>query len=88
MSYTKGPWTIDRDDQGGQMYVATETEYLLTIHRHIPEYEANAALIAAAPELVEALESALVSTINGNAIPEKVREGMIAAITKANGGRT
>lgn len=38
-------------------------------------------------DLVEALESALVSTVNGNAIPEKVREGMIVALTKAKGGQ-
>jgi hypothetical protein len=47
--HTKGPWTVTRE---GDAYLIAET-----FHRPQKEFEANATLIAAAPELLEALKA-------------------------------
>ena len=58
--YTPGPWVV-ADDGDGLIYVLTEDEGLVA-DAHDPSFiddevaKANARLIAAAPELVEALE--------------------------------
>ena len=57
MEYTKGKWMVETDDEG-KMYVATEYENIVEVlfdDRHT--MKANAQLIAAAPELYEALRA-------------------------------
>lgn len=61
--HTKGPWTVLRDENGILNVVTNEDEpwYICSAHDGItghPE-EANARLLAAAPDLLEALENLL-----------------------------
>lgn len=59
MTYTQGPWVIDKEytDTGGLVTVIRNAAY----HYVVSEYgvsETDAPIIAAAPELVEALRDA------------------------------
>ena len=99
MKYTKGPWRIE-----GRLIKASKTKTVC----EVPQYgfrqskadEANAQLIAAAPELFEALEAAYklfdealpkfnwgASALDGNAIQllNQVPRKVEAAIAKAKG---
>ena len=58
--YTPGPWTVDR--HGTAYYplrVVAGNREVVAFHAWDDEKEANARLIAAAPELLEALKAAL-----------------------------
>jgi hypothetical protein len=70
--FTKGPWTVaglaiyeadhwkDGNNLGGRLlYVAPDEDHRPDAEFEDEELEANARLIAAAPELYEALESAM-----------------------------
>jgi hypothetical protein len=64
-AYTKGPWHWDSGDIGieysrqySDIYTDDET-IIAEINWHIPEHEANAHLIAAAPDLYNALKDVL-----------------------------
>jgi hypothetical protein len=59
--HTPGPWFIDGHDRNGQRIVRQEHMEIATCWHHCvqsiaEEMEANARLIAAAPELLEALQ--------------------------------
>jgi hypothetical protein len=63
-AYTSGPW----ESNGNKIYAAFDKEIIATIefpysdakeYRHGPERESNARLIAAAPEMLEALNTIL-----------------------------
>ena len=92
MSYTKGPWVTDTDEKSSQAFPGGRTcvwdiEKWVCVaqcatHNHVE----NAALIAAAPDLVEALEMILNETNAGlwDCLPvEKAKQ----ALTKAKGGQ-
>ena len=89
MKHTKGPWDVDPNDEftvtadrDGLSVCCTEYE-----DRGKNENIANARLIAAAPELLEACQTALI-TLNINRryiqIP-KLQEALRKAVDKANG---
>ena len=58
MSYTQGPWGIEKFSKGSYMITALNagTARAGLVAQHVPG-RANASLIAAAPELYEALEA-------------------------------
>lgn len=65
MSYTKGPWLIDRNHDGKLMGVYAESQrrhdldFICLIDQTSQgDFEANAKLIAAAPELLKACQRA------------------------------
>ncbi len=86
--HTKGPWTASGFDEeytdqinikGDGFYVAA------AIWMGNPgEQEANARLIAAAPELLEALEAVL-QQVDDDSSYEEMRADIRAAIAKATG---
>lgn len=60
--FSKGPWTVDPlhrllDADGQQVLLADSRLAFATSHRH-PERLANTALVEAAPDMFEALQSA------------------------------
>jgi hypothetical protein len=68
MKHTKGPWKIENHTQHTGPFTAARLEiwsnnrHIGTIHEHVDSLavdEANATLIAAAPELLENLEQGL-----------------------------
>ena len=63
MTHTPGPWEIAEDDANGQAVVRGEHTEIATCWHHCVgsleiEMRANARLISAAPELLEALKEA------------------------------
>ena len=86
--FTEGPWELREDDMGGvsaliypqgsEYPVAAVTGYHASAGQRLP----NARLIAAAPELLMALEHALAWHDEGAPIPTWVYEAQ-AAIAKA-----
>jgi hypothetical protein len=85
-AYTPGPWIIDEPHQvwaeSAREYVATtQIEDWETIPRE--QAEANAKLIAAAPDLVLALQHI---ASNAAESPEWIRRVAREAIAKATGG--
>lgn len=88
--HTPGPWEVSEDDQNGQAVVSSpETEIATCWHHCVgsleKEMRANARLIAAAPELLDACEALLeryriMVAADG---PECLQA--IAAIAKARG---
>jgi len=95
--HTAGPWTLEPDykgylkgtidvsskDHGGLATVVWVMSNDASIGEKSPECEANARLIAAAPELLEALQQLLVWD-DGN-LPGDLMDAARAAITKAKG---
>ena len=60
MNYTKGDWKIEVDEHDGSTNIATETQNIARMcYDDHHTLRANANLIAAAPILYEALQSAL-----------------------------
>lgn len=59
-THTPGPWTITRESDTHPLAIQTAegtVAYVRHMGRPDPEWQANARLIAAAPELLAALES-------------------------------
>lgn len=88
--FTKGPWVIDFDDKGGNKYGIVVTSDM--VHADICQKitsDANARLIAAAPDLLEDLNSARATLANmkgddtAGAI-ERLINAADAAIAKAH----
>lgn len=89
--YTKGPWRVSTKPDvmfihgAGALFIAD------LVNNHNPEQEANARLIAAAPELLEALKGAqeelrLIRMKDTNAVYNPtIRILMELAIAKAEG---
>lgn len=98
MTHTPGPWTKETDGTSGVFWIYSdfhgdESNALATVHGQddIPEMddgecEANAALIAAAPDLLEACQAArdwyAKNTKQGHT-PGPVEQALIDAIAKA-----
>lgn len=53
--FTPGPWTFDKD----RLCLSTKSMKIFDVSTGVEPYRENAALIAAAPELFEALDFAL-----------------------------
>ena len=81
--HTPGPWDVDEGDFG--IYQLETSDQIAEVFSHHPpaELEANARLIAAAPELLGALHSVMAEWRDGYGLNclEQVR----AAIAKAEG---
>lgn len=87
VEHTPGPWRIERKD-GGMFNVVAGHDYFtrtfvafMGANPEEGDTEANARLIAAAPELLEALE-AMVAT---SPIDDEVLPQVLAAIARAKG---
>ena len=98
MSHTPGPWRVDlREMRDGWVIVVDDNEGIVAnvntesgpdipplVSRKMPA-GANAALIAAAPEMLEALE-AMVEMVELNGVGKRYALGLAAsAIRKARG---
>ncbi len=96
--HTPGPWTLLINKEGGNWDWAIRTVkphnpageigiHIAEVNRFLPEVEANAHLIAAAPEMFAALEAILFQIVQGKVLE---RDACItaarAAIAKAKGG--
>lgn len=77
--FTKGPWMAVFDDELGAYVASTDTTYDIVCHVH----EANAHLIAAAPDLYEALDAIIVDDTWG--LDHPVYMKCRAALAKARG---
>ena len=85
--HTRGPWKVYRASNGkilgiGDAEAGGVTDYIGGLWRSGRELEANADLIAAAPELLEALEAA-VPYLSG--LPHEPAMKIATAIAKARG---
>ena len=86
MEYTKGKWEIWKAPNGKSLIAANDKmDIIADVFGDVDEYEVNARLIAAAPELYEALKelSFYIRTNMGNARP--IYEKAMAAISKVEG---
>jgi len=94
--HTPGPWRITETHHGQTfIYGAENLPVLADVNRRIPAHAANASLAAAAPELLEALEtverwfvqhSPSAPCIDGIERIHPMLEMVRAAIAKATGG--
>ena len=89
--HTPGPWGIERHYDPGYKFISAKKHtalaqvvWCMEDEDRSPECEANAHLIAAAPELLEALE-ALVLDESKEYIPTRLWDAARAAIAKAKG---
>lgn len=92
MKYTKGPWRIsnEHDEIGKGPYIichysGLKERVLATLNHHFP-YEADARLIAAAPDMYEALKdlTRIIVTLGDiNALNDAVKNAL-DAINKAD----
>lgn len=89
-SYTTGPWhsaAKSTDDPTCPEYLILQgTGYLATVDSSRNENSANARLIAAAPELLEALIECRALMDGEGGVPVGVRGRADSAIAKARGG--
>ncbi len=89
--FTKGPWEAsDRGDYadfgGNSSVIVCESMRIAAVHNHGgPEGEANARLIAAAPELFEALKAAQ-KALDKRGVYGPLMTLIDAALTRAAGG--
>lgn len=59
MAHTPGPWRVHRNKRLRPSKIESKEGRLCTFHTCDPNIEANARLIAVAPELLEALEATI-----------------------------
>jgi hypothetical protein len=94
MKHTKGPWTIYRNPHATKNRLEDSPDYEKHIYDSIdpigilidtPVIEKNAALIAAAPEMLEALEAIVNRDIDDPNSYDKAFEKVLKAIKKAKG---
>lgn len=85
-THTPGPWT-SYGDQAPQRIVDTRSRDVATVHCSLPVWEANARLIAAAPEMLEALRWAYTCLPSepGEEPTGPLADQIRAAIAKATG---
>lgn len=84
-THTPGPWFItDRDELTAEVH-SEKGGYICTPDgATVSEQIDNALLIAAAPDLLEALKQCLAASFDGP-LPDYARESAAAAIAKATG---
>ena len=82
-AHTPGPWELDEGDDGDNFTIRADGEFVTrltksryTDDRRDPEAYANAALIAAAPDLLAALRA-----VTTAAYPDEIAEGLRLART-------
>lgn len=87
--HTSGPWRVAYDDANGQAVVSGEHTEICTCWHHCvgsieKQMRCNAQLIAAAPEMLKALETAswLLADLSPDGL---VKQQVDAAIAKATG---
>jgi hypothetical protein len=90
-AHTPGPWRLDVPEPDGEIIVMDEQDVSIdTIWKQPLDpsewVEANARLIAAAPELLEALEAVQQITSEGNNLVDDDLAWIRSAIAKAKGG--
>lgn len=100
MEYTKGPWIIDRDEALIHASESSRIDYIAMLGDEINDFgnswddpcmtdevRANARLIAAAPDLLEALKELVGSAEYWSEynVPLGIVDRMKAAIAKAEG---
>lgn len=78
-NHTAGPWVVDVHGMVATKAVGAEGWEICDIRADVPECDANAHLIAAAPDLLEALQDALLWVDGSTKVKVK------AAIAKATG---
>jgi hypothetical protein len=91
MKHTPGPWNYDRS--GYSLYVNSGRELVTALSmdgKRLETSEANARLIAAAPDLLEALKSVIawLDAPDESAFSDSQLALARAAIAKATGGNT
>lgn len=94
MSHTPGPWVVALSDSSGDLFVREATPYVLgrrlavarvtSVSRADTEINANARLIAAAPDLLAALEEILGLTPEDAILDEDIVRAR-EAVKKARG---
>lgn len=96
--YTPGPWHASADDCSSWRIRSVDQLWIASIHEDaeiatdlgiLEELEANARLIAAAPDLLKALNdiwSAADADVTGDPLFIEIRDLAAAAIAKAEGG--
>jgi len=85
MNYTKGEWTarkVPRDSN--KLNIMCNETFIATPYIAYGQMEANAHLIAAAPEMYEALK-AVTNTGAWQRMPEYVIKDIVKALAKAEG---
>ena len=86
--YTPGPWRIGTPPPNGEQTIGTLNGLMVavaTTGAEMEETKANARLIAAAPELLEALQSVLDNCLDSEGLCAAHAKAR-AAIAKATGG--
>lgn len=86
MKHTEGPWTIVGDDMLGTMSVLAGSKGVCDLRTRNEAANENAQLIAAAPELLEALELVLADNRLMNALNKQQARAVLDAVAKATGG--
>jgi hypothetical protein len=88
--HTPGPWEIKRHPDSGYKFISgpkhsglAQVVWCMEEEERSPECEANAHLIAAAPELLEALQKVF-QAMNDD-MPVRLRKVCYEAIAKAKG---
>lgn len=85
-AHTPGPWTAEAEREGGPVtYVHAKAHGIADCNAGYPNDEANARLIAAAPELYEALRALRSALSSGVEVTQKVIPQVDAALAKARG---
>jgi hypothetical protein len=81
--HTAGPWTITRGSHDGALYVIAGSDpsraEVIAHRTTCPNWEANARLIAAAPDLLEALKALLRESVSESGVPLRPSRDTIAA---------
>ena len=90
--FTPGPWRLQyyatQDGKGGtkeNWVIGVDDNYISRLSAWTPEQEANANLIAAAPELLEAVEHVLIASEDNGNMDDIDWNMLRAAIAKARG---
>jgi hypothetical protein len=91
-AHTAGPWAVAADEIGHHYFIGPKDgDAVVVLERHVAGHDAsdmpNAQLVAAAPELLEALQQAERTLVNAYGLPEGVQHPTLqmvrAAIAKA-----
>ena len=84
--FTPGPWKVVHDNAIDATYIVPvkpcDSHALARVYRNHPEYEDNAAFIAAAPAMYEALHSALNNVDRLGDVRSAYRATWINQVTK------